>query len=470
MFWVAVTAASPLSAVAESEASPGSGSASPEEIGALIEDLQDPAQREQLIRELEALQSARSQADAGPSLANVDVGQLLERLGQRAADAWHSLLAVDALWVVEHALWSLLAITVIALLYALTRRGLRRLQQRFTRQDGQPAATRGFHLGLRLMRTTAVLLAAAALLQIWGVSLVAWITALSGLGWVRTALSVVVIGVAALLLWSLSDTLISRTVLARSERLDNTRQRSRLRTVMPLLQGTLRITIGVLAVLIILAQLGLNIGPLLAGAGIIGLAVGFGAQSLIKDLLIGVTLLMEDAASIGDIVDVGGTIGEVEHMGIRMMRLRDLDGTVHLVPYSEITRVSNLTKDFAFAMLDVRVAYRENVDAVIEALIATADGLRDDPDLGPLILEELEVMGVNALGESGVEIRIRLKTLPLERWRVAREFRRRIKARFDADGIEIPYPHRILHFGGDREGSAEPLRLAAADTRAEGGS
>jgi len=404
MFWAASTAATPLSAVAEQTPSSGSATASPEEIGALIEDLKDPEQRERLIRELETLQAARSKTEQGPSLADVDVGELLQGFGQRAAEAWQSLLNVDAVWVVEHLLWSVLVVVLLGAVYFVIHRALRRLEARIAPDDAE-SGSRGFRTGRRFVRVALLLLAAAMLLQIWGVSLIAWITAMSSLGWMRTALSVVVVGVVALLLLSLSDTLISRTFLAQSNRLHSPRQRSRLLTITPLIQGTLRITIGVLAVLIILAQLGLNIGPLLAGAGIIGLAVGFGAQSLIKDLLIGVTLLMEDAASVGDVIKVGDTFGEVEHMGIRMMRLRDLDGTVHMVPYSEIGQVSNLTKDFAFAMLDVRVAYRENVDDVIEALVATADRLRDDPDLGPLILEELDVMGVNALGESGVEIR-----------------------------------------------------------------
>jgi small conductance mechanosensitive channel len=467
-----MTSASPLSAA---EAGSATGSASPEEIAALIEDLKDPAQREQLIRELEMLREARSQPDAGPSLADVDVGQLLERFAARADQFWQNLLAVDAVWVVEHLLWSVLVVALFGGLYLLIRRGLRRLEQRVAPEEESAggrgiSVDRGFRTGRRFVAFAMLLLTVAVLLQIWGVSLIAWVTALSSFGWMRTALSVFVVGAAALLLLSLSDTLISRTLHAQSNRLQSQRQRARLLTISPLIQGTLRITIGVLALLIILAQLGLNIGPLLAGAGIIGLAVGFGAQSLIKDLLIGVTLLMEDAASVGDIVNVAGVFGEVEHMGIRMMRLRDLDGTVHMIPYSEIAQVSNLTKDYAFAMLDVRVAYRENVDEVIQTLVRTADELRDDPDLGPLILEELEVMGVNGLGESGVEIRIRLKTLPLERFRVARELRRRIKASFDAAGIEIPYPHRVLQFGVDRQGAAEPLRLAQAEARGAGGS
>ena len=463
MFPIQVSAAAPAIPTAESAATSAQPTASPEAIDALIEDLKDPERREALIRELEALQAARAEAGGdAQTLQNLNLNELLGRALGQLEQAWNDLLAVDALWVAQQALWSVAALMLVAIVYWIARRGLRRLEARFDDGAHPGAHHRGFLLGQRLVKITLLLLAGAMLLQIWGASLVDWLAAVTALDWVRSAVAVLIIGIAALMLWSLSDSIIEGTLRAQSRRLDNARKRSRLLTVTPLLQGTVRITIGVLALLLILAQLGLNIGPLLAGAGIIGLAVGFGAQSLIKDLLIGVTLLLEDAASVGDVIDVGGRIGEVEAMGIRMLRLRDLDGTVHLVPYSEIATISNLTKDFAYVLLDVRVAYRENVDQVIDALIAIAQDLRDDQDFGPVILEDLEVMGVNALGEAGVDVRIRLKTLPLERWHVGREFRRRIKARFDEDGIEIPYPHRVIRFGVDKSGDAPPLRLAGA--------
>tara|TARA_Y100001933_G_scaffold99596_1_gene100032 strand:- start:2372 stop:3826 length:1455 start_codon:yes stop_codon:yes gene_type:complete len=463
MFPIQVSAAAPAIPTAESAATSAQPTASPEAIDALIEDLKDPERRETLIRELEALQAARAEAGGdAQTLQNLNLNELLGRALGQLEQTWNDLLAVDALWVAQQALWSVAALMLVAIVYWIARRGLRRLESRFDDGAHPGAHHRGFLLGQRLVKITLLLLAGAMLLQIWGASLVDWLAAVTALDWVRSAVAVLIIGIAALMLWSLSDSIIEGTLRAQSRRLDNARKRSRLLTVTPLLQGTVRITIGVLALLLILAQLGLNIGPLLAGAGIIGLAVGFGAQSLIKDLLIGVTLLLEDAASVGDVIDVGGRIGEVEAMGIRMLRLRDLDGTVHLVPYSEIATISNLTKDFAYVLLDVRVAYRENVDQVIDALIAVAQDLRDDQDFGPVILEDLEVMGVNALGEAGVDVRIRLKTLPLERWHVGREFRRRIKARFDEDGIEIPYPHRVIRFGVDKSGDAPPLRLATA--------
>lgn len=462
MFSVQASAAASANPTLDAASTTGTRTASPEEIGALIEELKDPERRETLIRELEALQAARDlSSDGVQTLENLNLDELLSRSAEQLQQAWQKLLALDAFWVAQQVLWSVAALMVVAVLYWLTRRGLRRLEARF--DGGGAASHRGFLLGQRLLRITLLLLTGALLLQIWGVSFVGWLSTLTSLAWVRSAVSLVVIGAVALLLWSLSDSIIEGTLRTQARRLDNARKRSRLLTVTPLLQGTVRITIGVLALLLILAQLGLNIGPLLAGAGIIGLAVGFGAQSLIKDLLIGVTLLLEDAASVGDVIDVGGHIGEVEAMGIRMLRLRDLDGTVHLVPYSEITTISNLTKDFAYVLLDVRVAYRENVDQVIDALVDVASAFRDDEDFGPVILEDLEVMGVNSLGESGVDVRIRLKTLPLERFHVGREFRRRIKARFDEDGIEIPYPHRVIRFGVDKSGDAPPLRLASAD-------
>ncbi|MEQ8860319.1 MAG: mechanosensitive ion channel family protein [Pseudomonadales bacterium] len=456
MYAFVASAATAASAVRDAAgvANPSADPTAQADIDALIHDLQDPERRATLIEQLRALQEARTDSEAAAhSLADLDVARLLEQGADGLFAIGRRVLETDVVWLLQHVLLSAVIVLVGIVCYRFARRGLRRLEDRLAHRDPERTDRRRLRLSRRIIRAGLLLVTLTLVLQIWGLSLAQWITGLSGVAWVRTTFSLLLIGAATLLAWSLADAVIRGTMRAQSDRLGNARQRSRLLTVTPLLQGATRIGIGVLALLLILAQLGLNIGPLLAGAGIIGLAVGFGAQSLIKDLLIGITLLLEDAASVGDVIDVSGTVGEVEEMGIRMLRLRGLDGTVHMIPYSDIGRVSNLTKDYAFAMLDVRVAYKERVDDVVESLVDIARELRDDADLAPLILEDLEVMGVNALADSGVEIRVRLKTLPLERWRIAREFRRRIKARFDEAGIEIPYPHRILYFAGEKAGS-----------------
>ena len=220
---------------------------------------------------------------------------------------------------------------------------------------------------------------------------------------------------------------------------------TRVKSVGPVLVGAGRFVIVVLAILLMLAEIGLNITPLLAGAGIVGLAVGFGAQSLVKDFLTGIMILAEDSAAIGDVVSVAGHTGVVEKMGVRSMRLRDLSGTLHVVPYGEVTTVENMTKDFAFAVFDIGVSYDSDVDKVMIAIRETAAELTSDSLFANRILDDIQILGVDSFGDNAVVIKARIKTLPTERWSVFREYNRLLKRRFDAEGIEIPFPQRTLH-------------------------
>jgi small conductance mechanosensitive channel len=206
----------------------------------------------------------------------------------------------------------------------------------------------------------------------------------------------------------------------------------------------------------VLSELGINIAPLLAGAGVVGLAVGFGAQRLVQDVITGVFILFQDLMSVGDVVKLGDKAGVVEALSIRTVRLRDLSGTVHTIPFSAIEGVSNLTRDFSFYVFDLGVAYREDVDAVIALLQQIGEELRGDAEIGPLILEPLEVFGLDAFGDSAIMIKGRIKTRPIKQWQVGRAFNRLVKLRFDEQGIEIPFPHRTLYFGQDKDGSAPP--------------
>ena len=215
----------------------------------------------------------------------------------------------------------------------------------------------------------------------------------------------------------------------------------------------------VMVTLIALSELGLDIGPLLAGAGVVGLAVGFGAQTLVKDVITGAFILVENSLAVGDWVELGSHSGTVEAMTIRTVTLRDLEGTVHVIPFGEVASVLNYNRDFGFTLVDIGVAYRENVDDVIKVLEEVGEDLRADETYGPSILEPLQVLGLNKFSESSVDIRARLKTKAMMQWSVRREFLRRIKKAFDERGIEIPFPHRTLYFGVDKEGTAPPARI-----------
>jgi small-conductance mechanosensitive channel len=212
----------------------------------------------------------------------------------------------------------------------------------------------------------------------------------------------------------------------------------RVRTLSTLLRNVAMAFIVATSGVMILDELHVNITPLLTGAGIVGLAIGFGAQTLVKDVISGFFFILENQLRVGDVAEINGTGGLVEAINLRTVVLRDIRGAVHVFPCGSVSTLANLTKDYSFAVLDVRVHYRHDTDTVIQILRNTASTLQQDPAYAPSILEALEVLGVEGFGESGVTIRIRIKTRPLAQWNVARELRRRIKRAFDDEGIEIP--------------------------------
>jgi moderate conductance mechanosensitive channel len=236
----------------------------------------------------------------------------------------------------------------------------------------------------------------------------------------------------------------------------------RMQTLASLLGNVAGVVISVMAGLTVLNAF-LPIGPILASVGVFGLAFSFGAQSLVKDVISGTFLLIEGQYGVGDIVRIGDVSGLVEKITIRTTILRDGHGVVHIIPNGAISRVSNMTKNWSRAVLDIGVAYKENVDEVMAVMREVGAELRADPEWGPLLLDDCEVLGVDAFGDSAVIIRMNAKTLPLKQFPVARELRRRIKNRFDAEGIEIPFPHVSFYWGEGQRPAALP---AGTDERA----
>jgi len=199
--------------------------------------------------------------------------------------------------------------------------------------------------------------------------------------------------------------------------------------------------------LVLLKEVGVEIAPFLASAGIIGLAVGFGGQNLVRDVISGFFIILENQIRVGDVAIINGTGGLVEEINFRTIILRDLGGVVHIFPNGAVTTLSNLTKEWSAYVFDIGVAYKENTDEVVSILAEVGRKLREDAVFGPMILEEPEIFGVDKLDNSAVVIKGRIKTVPIQQWAVGREFLRRVKQAFDAGGIEIPFPHRTLYFG-----------------------
>lgn len=221
----------------------------------------------------------------------------------------------------------------------------------------------------------------------------------------------------------------------------------RAETLVRLLRQAIIIVIWVMALLIVLNELGVAVAPILASAGVVGLAVGFGAQNLVRDVISGFFMILENQVRIGDVAVVNGTGGLVEQINFRTLVLRDLSGVVHIFPNGTITTLANLTKQWSAYVFDIGVAYKEDTDRVVEILKQVGAELRADEHFGPLMVDDVEVFGVDAFADSAVMIKGRLRTLPIKQWEVGRQFLRRVKQAFDREGVEIPFPHRSLYFG-----------------------
>lgn len=243
---------------------------------------------------------------------------------------------------------------------------------------------------------------------------------------------------------------------------------ARTQTLLSLFRSALAVLLVTMTVMIALAELGINIGPLIAGAGVLGLAIGFGAQKLVQDVITGIFIQIENAMNTGDVVTLGGITGTAEKLSIRSVGIRDLNGTYHIIPFSSVDTVSNYMRDFAYHVGEYRVSYRENIDDAIAHLQNAFEELAADEAQKPYVLEALEVAGVVALADSSVNIRVRIKTVPGMQWAVGRAYNRLVKMHFEQAGIEIPYPQSTVHFEGSRQGVAPALKLEQAGERHSG--
>ena len=410
-------------------------------------------------------------------------------LRRRFADVWHVLAIIYivcfyGVWALaieggfEFLLRATVATAVILagarLLTVALRRGVDRgfainadLRSRFPSLEAR--ANRYVPVLHLMLRVLVALVAVIALLQAWGIDFLHWVDSPAGRRLGQAAFSIVAVSIIALLVWESVSAAVERYLSKTDDDGLPIYRSARIRTLLPLLRNVVFIALAVMVALIILAELGINIAPLLAGAGVVGLAIGFGAQTLVKDIITGLFILVEDTISLGDYVDVAGHSGTVEAMTIRTLRLRDPAGSVHTVPFSDVGTVLNYTRDFAYAVLDIGIGYAENVDAVMAVIEKIGAEMMEDADLRPDILESLEVQGVNSLDDSAVVIRARIKVRAGSQWAMRRAFNRRMKLRFDELGIEIPFPHRTVYFGDQPGGHPPSLRITSvADAPADG--
>ncbi|MEM6642716.1 MAG: mechanosensitive ion channel family protein [Bacteroidota bacterium] len=221
----------------------------------------------------------------------------------------------------------------------------------------------------------------------------------------------------------------------------------RARTLFGLVRGVVIGSLWTVFLMILLKEVGVDIAPILAGAGIVGLAVGFGAQELVRDGISGFFLLLEDRVRTGDVAIVNGTGGLVEAINLRTITLRDLSGVVHTFQNGKINTLANMTKDWSAMVFDIGVAYKENVDGVIEIIKEVGEKLQQDEDFKEKFVDPIEIFGLDKFGDSAIVIKARIKTIPSSQWVIGREFNKRLKIAFDEQGIEIPFPHRTIYWG-----------------------
>ena len=304
-----------------------------------------------------------------------------------------------------------------------------------------------YHPVLRSVARAAIfVLGLLVLLQLWGIGSFNWLLR-SSLG-EHVASSLVTLGIAcliALAIWEAVNASVERH-LARLAAEAQVARSARLRTLLPLLRSTLLVTILIVLGLIVLSDIGVNIGPLLAGAGIVGVAIGFGSQKLVQDLITGIFLLLENAMQVGDFVTVASLSGTVEALSIRTIRLRAGDGSVHIIPFSSVTSVTNVNRGIGNAAVNVTIDYREDTDRVCEVLKAIVRQMREDADCAPKMLSDLQLWGVDKVDGASVTIVGQVVCTDSGRWSVQRELNRRMKQRFEELGITLFNPMRTIAF------------------------
>ena len=414
-----------------------------------------------------------------------DAGPLLGQFRRRLADVWHLLvitylITIYGVWALEvpggfefilrATLLSLIIIVaaqgVVLVLARIIRRGFSLSDEQKLRFPGLEArANRYLPILVIVMQVFVYGMGALAFLQTWGLNVVDWLSSPLGTAIVSRIARIFVILAGALVIWEVVSAMIER-YLAATDRNGNIIQRGqRAQTLLPLLRNVVLIVIAVMVSLTILAEVGVDTGPLIAGAGILGLAVGFGAQTFVKDVITGFFILVEDTVAVGDLVEVGGHRGKVEAMSIRSIQLRDIRGDVHRVPFSEVTSTVNRSKLYSFAFFDIGVAYREDVDHCMNVIREVGDEMRKDANFATDILADIEIMGVESFANSAVVIRSRIKVKAGRQRPIQRGFNRLVKKRFDAEGIEIPFPHRTIYFGTDSQGEAPPAHIRMQEPR-----
>jgi small conductance mechanosensitive channel len=402
--------------------------------------------------------SATRDAEADAELPQ-PVSSTLGIIRHRIAEVWHILAIVYMVMI--FAVYALkieggfifvfraTALTVAILIAVrLGGRGIRRLTERgfaipSDLQDRFPTLEARANRYVPVLNIGAVVVlwafAALGLLEAWGFGSFRWLSSAAGRQLTGSVVTIVLILAVAFGCWEIFNAAIDRYLAGVDAHGQRVSRSARVRTLLPFMRNAVWISLLLVVVLLVLSELGINIAPLLAGAGVVGLAIGFGSQALVKDIITGLFMLVEDTIAVGEVVDLGGgNNGVIEAISIRTIKLRDNAGSVHTIPYSTVTQVKNLTKDFAYHVIDLTVAYGSDPDQVIKILKSVYEDMKNDPAFGPFMIAEIEIFGLNGFAPNTMNFTGRIKTLPMKQWAIGREFSLRLKRALDEAKIYLP--------------------------------
>ncbi len=368
------------------------------------------------------------------------------------------------IWSVSSAVVIVLAFYTLDLAFARFFRIKEATRRRFPGLEQK--ANRYLTILRRGLKVGILILGIGAIAQIWGIPISTFVSSDTGTTIILRAIAIIITVVVVASIIEINNT-VSGFLLKEERRGKTVEVSQKQKTLIPVIQTAINIAAGFVGGIVVLERLGVNTTPILAGAGIVGLAVGFGSQTLVKDLISGLFILFEESIRVGDWAMVGNQSGSVESVGLRTVKLRDINGTLHVISNSSIDSLSNFSKVFSRTVMDIGVAYREDVDQVIAILEELGEKLQKDPEHGPNILEPLEIFGLDRFEDSAVIIRARFKTKPLKQWSTRRAFYRLMKKTFDERGIEIPFPHRTVYMGEPKAGKAPPLHVQMQPVSAE---
>lgn len=434
------------------KSAPEDSSVKQEDIQKLINTLQSETDRKDLVNNLQLLLEQQGKKDS--AAADEMPPSLTEQLGIRgqidtAVKKYEKFLDKNAISssVVHQSIGTMIVLLIGAGLFLAVRKIAKRLIlaiEHLSEKIGLRLSRISFYTSVfqTLLRLLIVGVMAYTLAKIWDIeSAVDMFESSNMKSFLTSSITVLMVAILAALIWEAVGLYLSY-ILKQAD--DN--NQTRVKTLLPLIRNIVLSVFGLLFALVIMSEMGLNVAPFLAGAGVLGVAIGFGAQSMVKDFLTGFTIVLEDIIRVGDVVSLGGCSGSVEQITLRKVQLRDFAGIVYTIPFSQITTIQNLTKNFSFWVMDVSVDYKHNTDDVIAVLNQVDEDMRKDMEFKMMILSPIEIVGVDKFAENAVIIKARIKTLPIKQWAVGREFNRRMKMAFDKAGIEIPYPHRVISY------------------------